>query len=155
MGRLSFLSEIGRGAVGTSVLSAQFTNLAASKSGFGGQSSPVNGALTCIFKSSTPNTQDLVCTCSLLPGGEQLLLTSQNGDVFEVALPCRVATVRSLANGLLLERMPFAEEVGDVFPEAATVSPNASVFFRRDGKMPRDIAGPYRVFASDFHVTER
>jgi hypothetical protein len=140
---LHFRPSPGRDAAPVSVLSAQFASPTAVVSAVPGLSPSAKDSLTCIFKSSTTPTDDLVCTCSLLPGGEQLLVVSQLGDVFEVALPCRVATVRALANGLLLERMPFAEEVGDVFPEASTVSPNSSVFFRRDGKMPRDVDGAW------------
>lgn len=80
----------------------------------------------------------LSCTCSLVAGGEALVITSTAGDVYEVALPCRLATVHALGCGLLLQRLPFAEELGAA--DALHRSPS-SVFFRADGKMPKEVVG--------------
>ena len=97
-------------------------------------------SISCVF--AGVGSGDERCAVTLLPGCETLVITCSTGDVYEVSLPCRAASVRALPHGLLIERMPFADEAASVFgPAAGVLSPNASIFFRSDGKMPRDVMG--------------
>lgn len=89
---------------------------------------PASQRLACVF-AFTQQAPRVQCTCELLAGGERLVITSDDGEVYEITLPCRMSAVHALRIGLLLQRMPFADE---------GVS-RSSIFFRADGRKPSEV----------------
>ena len=92
---------------------------------------PDGQAVVCTFPLSS---QHVPCSCVLMSPGDRIEVTTPDGHLYQATLPCRAARVFTLGSGLLVERTPFAEEL-------STIDSPTSVFFRRDGRLPKDVAG--------------
>ncbi len=73
------------------------------------------------------------CRCALKGQRDQVEVTTAEGHMYAAALPCRASRLFTLGSGLLVERAPFAEELPAL--------QSTGMFFRPDGKMPKDVQG--------------
>ncbi len=80
-------------------------------------------------------TATVKCRCVLK--GQSVEVTTEDGHLYVATLPCQAARLFTLGSGLLVERVPFAEEL-------PLLQSSATMFFRADGKMPKDLQGAWR-----------
>ncbi len=72
------------------------------------------------------------CECTLKGQQDRVEVITEDGHVYETALPCRASRIYSLGTGVLVERALFVEEL-------PSLQSPSRLFFRPDGRMPKDV----------------